>query len=178
VTPRLSPIVSLGHASIDPLSILPLKLRTRPRTGPSSHDLIRNIPFRRWFSQYRKAILRDELYAPSCQRLTRPTPYTPVYMPYIRTAFHPVGAPSCFSQTVSDTSSDPWAWKRKLDLLRPYAEHRRARFSFIWPASGNLPLDLPSCPSISKVLQSIPSFFRCFEIISFNYSFPVKNFLS
>lgn len=38
---------------------------------PNIHDLIQNV-FRWWFSQHRKAIRRDELYAPSCQRLTRP----------------------------------------------------------------------------------------------------------
>lgn len=32
---------------------------------------------RRWFSQYRKTFLGDELYSPSCQRLTRPAPFLP-----------------------------------------------------------------------------------------------------
>lgn len=44
---------------------------------------------RRWFSQYRKTFRGDELYSPSCQRLTRPAPS----YPYVRTAFHPGSAP-------------------------------------------------------------------------------------
>jgi len=88
---------------------------------PNIHDLIQNV-FRRWFSQHRKAIRRDELYAPSCQRLTRPAPFAVLY---IRTAFHPVGAPSCFSQTVPDTSTDPRAGRGNLI----YCPNRRT-FSF------------------------------------------------
>ncbi|TGZ50935.1 hypothetical protein DBV15_11020 [Temnothorax longispinosus] len=68
---------SVPDSSIDLSSILPLKRQTP--TEPNIHDLIQNV-FRRWFSQHRKAIRRDELYAPSCQRLTRPAPFAVLYI--------------------------------------------------------------------------------------------------
>lgn len=86
-------------------SFIHFAAQTANAHGPNIHNLIQNV-FRRWFSQHRKAIRRDELYAPSCQRLTRPAPFAVLY---IRTAFHPVGAPPCFSQTVPDISTDPRA---------------------------------------------------------------------
>lgn len=111
--------------SIDPCRLRQLN-DERPRTE-HIHDLIRNM-FRRWFSQHRKAILRDELYAPSCQRLTRPAPLCTYTCLTYAPSFHPVGAPSCFSQTVPDTSTGPFGWKRKLDLL---PANRAEHFSFI-----------------------------------------------
>lgn len=98
---------------------------------PNIHDLIQNV-FRWWFSQHRKAIRLDELYAPSCQRLTRPASFSlslSLAVLYIRTAFHPVGAPSCFSQTVSDTSTGLRTGKGNLIYCPRTAEH----FSLIGP---------------------------------------------
>lgn len=121
---------------------------------PNIHDLIQNV-FRRWFSQQRKAIRRDELYAPSCQRLTRPAPFAVLY---VRTAFYPVGAPSCFSQTVPDTSTDSRAGRGNLIYCSRTVEH----FFLIGPENFSFTVVIETSCSC---FQSSCTFFFCFQAL-------------
>lgn len=90
---------SVPDSPIDPSSILPRERRT-----PTDRTWSTGTLFRTCFAGgfHRKAIRRDELYAPSCQRLTRrtgPLPFGPPRLTYVcvyartRTAFHLASAP-------------------------------------------------------------------------------------
>lgn len=57
---------------------------------------------------------------------TRPSPVL-----YIRAAFHPVGAPSCFSQTVPDSSTSGLRVRRRGNLI--YCPRTAKRFFLIGP---------------------------------------------